>query len=133
MRANGLKSMSDRYDLLKEYAGVLSEADYTHAETHAQTRFLTPEGGSLTSSATGARVGQSFVVEYRNVGRKLKRKVLIDVVEQQFGSSGVRIINILFDKGKLEEKHVSSCAHTPTFLARLLTLFLCFRLPRSRC
>jgi DNA-directed RNA polymerase III subunit RPC3 len=55
-------------------------------------------------------VASSLTVEFANVAERMRRDLLRNVVEDKFGGAAIRIMNILRDKGKLEEKHISKLA-----------------------
>ena len=108
LRSSGSSgSGPSRFELLAEYAGVLSAVDNVSPEAQS-TRFLAPVGSGTTISAGGSRAPQTFTIEYANITRSLKRALLRNVVENQFSSAATRIMSILMTMGKLEEKHVRS-------------------------
>ena len=65
----------------------------------------TVKGTSI--GAGGSRTPSQLHVEFGNAARILRAQLLRNVVEAQFGISGSRIMALLRDMGKLEEKHVS--------------------------
>ncbi|KAF9943339.1 DNA-directed RNA polymerase III subunit RPC3 [Mortierella alpina] len=69
------------------------------------------------------RSGQ-YVVDLKKAARTLKRKLIQDVVMTRFGAPYVRIMNLLLDKGKLEEKQISRLSMLPvkTVREKLTTL-----------
>ncbi|KAI0797830.1 RNA polymerase III subunit RPC82-domain-containing protein [Abortiporus biennis] len=79
--------------LLKEYYGILAAADNP-----------TPAGraGSFISIN-----GSKVQVEYELIGRRLKRRVLETVARERHGDDAVRIIRLLLDTGKMDEKQIS--------------------------
>ncbi|CAD6942865.1 unnamed protein product [Tilletia controversa] len=81
-------------------------------------------GAGTTVSAGGTRVSNVYVVEYAEICARLKRAALKDVVGEKFGPAAVRVIGVLLEKGKLEEKYISklgllSLSHTRHICARL--------------
>ncbi|KAK0564754.1 RNA polymerase III subunit C82 [Tilletia horrida] len=90
----------------------------------ASSRASRTGGSGTTVSAGGTRVSNVFVVEYAEICGRLKRAILKDVVAEKFGSAAVRVIGVLLEKGKLEEKYISklgllSLSHTRHICARL--------------
>ncbi|KAE8237588.1 hypothetical protein A4X13_0g8726, partial [Tilletia indica] len=90
----------------------------------ASTRLSKAGGGGTTVSAGGTRVSNVYVVEYAEICSRLKRAILKDVVGEKFGPAAVRVIGVLLEKGKLEEKYISklgllSLSHTRHICARL--------------
>ncbi|PWN48007.1 hypothetical protein IE53DRAFT_389826 [Violaceomyces palustris] len=98
-----------RQELLAEYCSVLSHSEDISSRAKS-IRFVAPSGDGTTRSAGGAKVSSSFTVEYRNTAERMRRDVLRNVVEEKFGTSAVRIMGILREKGKLEEKHIAKLA-----------------------
>ncbi|MCO5549725.1 hypothetical protein L7F22_003198 [Adiantum nelumboides] len=63
-------------------------------------------------------------VEYRNAARLMRYAILRTVIEAQFGANGLRVITLLQDLGKLDEKQISkvcliSMSETRDVCARL--------------
>lgn len=78
--------------LLKDYIGMLSSADSP-----------TPAGRAASFvSMAGAKVQ----VEFEIVCRRLRRRVLEAVTRERHGNDGVRILRLLLDTGKMDEKQV---------------------------
>ncbi|RDB21019.1 DNA-directed RNA polymerase III subunit RPC3 [Hypsizygus marmoreus] len=78
---------------IKEYLGMLSSADNP-----------TPAGRAGTFVSFGSSKVQ---VEFEIVGRRLRRRVLEAVTRERHGVRGLRILRLLLDTGKLDEKQVS--------------------------
>ncbi|KAF8078149.1 RNA polymerase III subunit RPC82-domain-containing protein [Lyophyllum atratum] len=78
---------------IKEYLGMLSSADNP-----------TPAGraGAFVSYSSS-----KVQVEFEIVGRRLRRRVLESVARERHGVEGVRILRLLLDTGKMDEKQVS--------------------------
>lgn len=78
--------------LLKDYLGILAAADNP-----------TPAGRAASFvSVSGSKVQ----VEFEIVGRRLRRRVLEAVTRERHGDEGVRIVRLLLDTGKMDEKQV---------------------------
>lgn len=78
--------------LLKDYCGIMASADNP-----------TPAGRAASFlSLTGSKVQ----VEFELVGSRLKRKVLEAVTREKHGDDGVRIVSLLLQTGKMDEKQV---------------------------
>ncbi|KAG6812756.1 hypothetical protein H0H92_000671 [Tricholoma furcatifolium] len=78
---------------IKDYLGMLSSADNP-----------TPAGkaGSFISFSSS-----KIQVEFEIVGRRLRRRVLESVARERHGTEGVRILRLLLDTGKMDEKQIS--------------------------
>ncbi|KAG6909829.1 hypothetical protein DXG01_015102 [Tephrocybe rancida] len=78
---------------IKDYLGMLSSADNP-----------TPAGraGSFISYTSS-----KIQVEFEIIGRRLRRRVLESVARERHGVEGVRILRLLMDTGKMDEKQVS--------------------------
>ncbi|KAL1923241.1 uncharacterized protein VTP21DRAFT_9617 [Calcarisporiella thermophila] len=48
-----------------------------------------------------------YYVNFTNIGTHMKRRILETVVQEKFGATGCRLLRILLEKGKLEEKHLA--------------------------
>jgi DNA-directed RNA polymerase III subunit RPC3 len=79
--------------LLNDYIGMLLSADSP-----------TPAGRAVSFvSLTGSKVQ----VEFEIVCRRLRRLVLEAVTRERHGDDGVRILRLLLNTGKMDEKQVS--------------------------
>jgi DNA-directed RNA polymerase III subunit RPC3 len=77
---------------VKEYLGMLSCGDNP-----------TPAGKAASFvSFTSSKVQ----VEFDIIGRRLRRYVLESVTREKHGSEGVRILRLLMDMGKMDDKQV---------------------------
>ncbi|KAG6836612.1 hypothetical protein H0H93_006033 [Arthromyces matolae] len=78
---------------IKDYLGMLSAADNP-----------TPAGraGSFISFSSS-----KVQIEFELIGRRLRRRVLESVARDRHGAEGVRILRLLMDTGKMDEKQVS--------------------------
>ncbi|KAG6874316.1 hypothetical protein C0995_001541 [Termitomyces sp. Mi166 len=81
---------------IKDYLGMLSAADNP-----------TPTGraGSFISFSSS-----KVQVEFEIIGRRLRRRVLESVTRERHGAEGVRILRLLLNTGKMDEKQVSKIA-----------------------
>jgi DNA-directed RNA polymerase III subunit RPC3 len=87
----------------KEYLGILSSADNP-----------TPAGRATSFVSFGSSKVQ---VEFELVCGRLRRGVLESVTRERHGIAGVRILRLLLETGKLDEKQVrlsNSCTPTLT-------------------
>ena len=84
---------SSKLSHIKEYLGLLSGADNpTRAgRAAAFTSFLSSK----------------VQVEFDIVCKRLRRRVLEAVTRERHGNEGVRILRLLLDTGKMDEKQVS--------------------------
>lgn len=80
--------------LLKDYCGILASADNPTPAGHAQS-FITLNGSKVQ-------------VEFDIVSRRLKRRILESVARERHGDAAVRIIRLLLQTGKMDEKQVRS-------------------------
>lgn len=51
--------------------------------------------------------GSKVQVEFEIVGRRLRRRVLETVARERHGDDGVRVVRLLLDSGKMDEKQIS--------------------------
>lgn len=78
--------------LIKHYIGILSAADNP-----------TPAGkASSFVSMTNSKVQ----VEFEIIARRLRKRILENVTRERHGDEGVRILRLLMDMGKMDEKQV---------------------------
>nr|GAT44919.1 predicted protein [Mycena chlorophos] len=84
---------------IKEYIGILSGADNP-----------TPAGrnGVFLSFNSG-----KVHVEFETICRRLRRRVLKSVTRERHGVEGVRILRLLLDTGKMDEKQISKVVMIP--------------------
>lgn len=78
--------------LLNDYIGMLSSADSP-----------TPAGRAASFVSL---VGSKVQVEFEIVCGRLRRRVLEAVTRERHGDDGVRILRLLLDTGKMDEKQV---------------------------
>ena len=78
--------------MLKDYCGILAAADNP-----------TPSGkaGSFISLN-----GSKVQVEFQIIGNRLRRRILEAVTRERHGDEGVRILSLLLNTGKMDEKQV---------------------------
>ncbi|KAI0933160.1 hypothetical protein AcV7_004715 [Taiwanofungus camphoratus] len=79
--------------LLKDYLGILTSADNP-----------TPAGRAASFISLN---GSKVQVEFEIVGRRLRRRVLEAITRERHGDDGVRIVRLLLDTGKMDEKQIS--------------------------
>jgi DNA-directed RNA polymerase III subunit RPC3 len=95
--SNGLVLSSSKKpsntSLLKDYIGMLSSADSPTSAGRA---------ASFVSLA-----GSKVQVEFEIVCRRLRKLVLEAVTRERHGDDGVRILRLLLDTGKMDEKQVT--------------------------
>lgn len=87
--------------VLKDYIGMLSSADSPTQAGRAASFISLGGGGSSSSSSTKVQV------EFGVVCGRLRRRVLEAVARERHGDDGVRILRLLLDTGKMDEKQVS--------------------------
>jgi DNA-directed RNA polymerase III subunit RPC3 len=96
----GLAFASDRKSsnmtLVKEYLGMLACAD-NPTLAGRQASFV---------SLSGSKVQ----VEFEIIARRLRRRVLETAVREKHGDEGVRILRLLLETGKMDEKQVGTKA-----------------------
>ncbi|KAH7107752.1 RNA polymerase III subunit RPC82-domain-containing protein [Auriculariales sp. MPI-PUGE-AT-0066] len=93
--ATSASKSSSTTTLVKEFVGILSAADNP-----------TPAGIAGAFLSTSATVGK-VQVEYDTIHRRLRRRVLEGVVRERFGEDSVRLVRILMDTGKMDDKHLA--------------------------
>ncbi|EGN96168.1 hypothetical protein SERLA73DRAFT_94223 [Serpula lacrymans var. lacrymans S7.3] len=97
--ASGLVTSSKKApvaSLVKNYLGLLSSADNP-----------TPSG---QAAAFVSLSDNKVHVEFDVVNKRLRRRVLEAVTRERHGDDGVRILRLLLDTGKMDEKQVSKVA-----------------------
>ncbi|TFK67900.1 hypothetical protein BDN72DRAFT_842495 [Pluteus cervinus] len=78
---------------IKEYLGILSSSDNP-----------TPAGKEASFVTFGSSKVQ---VEFEVIGRRLRRRILESVTRERYGKEGLRVLRLLLDAGKLDEKQIS--------------------------
>ncbi|KAH7877894.1 RNA polymerase III subunit RPC82 helix-turn-helix domain-containing protein [Lentinula edodes] len=89
---------------IKEYLGILSSADNPTPAGRA--------GAFLELSSKGGGSGKVQML-FDVVARRLRRQVLEGVARERHGSEGVRVVRLLMDTGKLDEKQISKHVMMP--------------------
>ncbi|KAJ7445774.1 RNA polymerase III subunit RPC82-domain-containing protein [Mycena galericulata] len=84
---------------IKDYLGMLSSADNP-----------TPAGRASAFLSFGASKVQ---VEFETICKRLRRRVLESVTRERHGVEGVRIVRLLLDTGKMDEKQISKVVMVP--------------------
>ncbi|KAF7983053.1 hypothetical protein HWV62_23943 [Athelia sp. TMB] len=87
---------SSNVNLLKDYIGMLSSTDNP-----------TPAGRAASFLSM---VGSKVQVEFEIVCRRLRRRVLEAVTRERHGEDGVRLLRLLLNTGKMDEKQISKVA-----------------------
>lgn len=82
--------------LINEYCQILSSQDCP-GPLGSQNRFLMKSSNN-----------KEYHVAYETVCARIKRSLVDSLVREQFGPEAARIVNIVLDKGKLEEKHIAT-------------------------
>lgn len=94
--SNGLAVTSSRkpsnVSLVKDYIGMLASVDNP-----------TPAGRTASFLSLA---GPKVQVEFEIVCRRLRSRVLEAVTRERHGEDGVRILRLLLDTGKMDEKQV---------------------------
>jgi DNA-directed RNA polymerase III subunit RPC3 len=85
---------NQKLSLVKEYAGWLAATDNPSPAGRA--------GSHISFLGTG-----KVQVEYEVTLHRLRLRLLETVVRERHGPDAVRIIRVLLDHGKMDEKHVS--------------------------
>ncbi|EAU88388.2 hypothetical protein CC1G_05154 [Coprinopsis cinerea okayama7 len=78
---------------VKDYVGLLAAADNP-----------TPAGKAGAFLSFG---GSKVQVDYETISRRLRRRLLEAMAQEKHGPEGVRIIRLLLDTGKMDEKQIS--------------------------
>jgi len=82
--------------LIKDYLSLLASSD---------------NPTSAGRAASFVSFGSSKVqVEFEIIGRRLRRRVLEAVTRERHGDEGVRVLRLLLDSGKMDEKQISKVA-----------------------
>ncbi|KAG8947303.1 RNA polymerase III subunit C82 [Tulasnella sp. 424] len=112
---NGIRTTKKSYNpSVKDYIALLCNDD-NHTPAGLASAFLAPVSGG------GGGSGR-VTVEFDRIGRRLKQRVYESNVRERFGDDAVKVIRILMDKGKMDEKHLSKVALiAPNVLRPLLT------------
>ncbi|KAJ1026931.1 hypothetical protein NDA16_002224 [Ustilago loliicola] len=102
-------SLPTRQEFLAEYCAIFSNSEDMSGKSKT-LRLMAPASDSSTKTAGGSKVASSLTIEFSNVAERMRRDLLRNVIEEKFGTAAIRIMNILREKGKLEEKHISKLA-----------------------
>ncbi|KAF8522102.1 hypothetical protein BU17DRAFT_45192 [Hysterangium stoloniferum] len=87
------------HTLLKEYLAILACADNP-----------TPAGRAASFVSVGGGGTGKVQVEFEIICRRLRQRVLEAVARERYGDDAVRIIRVLLDTDKMDEKHVTKVA-----------------------
>ncbi|KAG8863734.1 RNA polymerase III subunit C82 [Tulasnella sp. 330] len=100
---------------IRDYLTLLTNADDDNTATGRAAAFM--------AGATSGADGQGKVtVEFEVIGTRLKQKAFEGALRDRFGDDAVKVVRILLDKGKLDEKHLAKISlMAPSTLRSLLT------------
>ncbi|KAJ7197221.1 hypothetical protein GGX14DRAFT_668649, partial [Mycena pura] len=84
---------------IQEYLGILASADNP-----------TPAGRAAAFISLAASKAQ---VEFETVCKRIRRRVLESVTRERHGLEGLRILRLLLDMGKMDEKQISKVVMIP--------------------
>ncbi|THV07850.1 hypothetical protein K435DRAFT_815128 [Dendrothele bispora CBS 962.96] len=102
---------------IKEYIGMLSSADNPTSQGSA-AKFLSTTRASSGRGGGGGKIQ----VEFDVIIRRLRRRVLESVAREKYGTEGLRIVRLLLDEGKMDEKQIAkSTLMPPQSIRPLLT------------
>ncbi|KAF7338623.1 RNA polymerase III subunit C3 [Mycena venus] len=91
---------------IKDYLGLLACADNP-----------TPAG---RAAAFLSHASSKVQVEFETICKRLRRRVLESVTRERHGAMGVRILRLLLDSGKMDEKQISKVVMMPNNAVRPL-------------
>jgi DNA-directed RNA polymerase III subunit RPC3 len=92
-------SSNSASSIVKEYINIMCAADNPTTLGKASS-FMSSQGSN------GGNGGTKIQVEFEIIRRRLRLRVFEGVVREKWGDNGVKIVRILMDKGKMDEKHV---------------------------
>ncbi|KAG1858366.1 RNA polymerase III subunit RPC82-domain-containing protein [Suillus subalutaceus] len=92
--------------LVKDYLGLMSAVDNP-----------TPAGKAASFISL---IDNKVYVEFGIVSKRLRRRVLEAVARERHGDDGVRIVRLLLDIGKMDEKQIAKVAMMPNNVVRPL-------------
>ncbi|KAG1819506.1 RNA polymerase III subunit RPC82-domain-containing protein [Suillus subaureus] len=92
--------------LVKDYLGLMSAVDNP-----------TPAGKAASFISL---IDNKVYVEFGLVSKRLRRRVLEAVARERHGDDGVRIVRLLLDIGKMDEKQIAKVAMMPNNVVRPL-------------
>jgi DNA-directed RNA polymerase III subunit RPC3 len=96
--------------LVKDYLGLMSAVDNP-----------TPAGKAASFISI---IDNKVYVEFEIVSKRLRRRVLEAVARERHGDDGVRIVRLLLDIGKMDEKQIAKVAMMPNNVVRPLLAVL---------
>lgn len=102
-------SLPSKQEFLAEYSAIFSHSEDVSGRSKS-LRLMAPASDSTTKTAGGSKVASTLTIEFGNLAEGMRKDLLRNVVEEKFGTAAIRIMNILREKGKLEEKHISKLA-----------------------
>lgn len=98
--------------LISEIVAVLLGAGDT-SRNGVRRRLLSPSTVVKSNAMANNRAPSQLHIEFGNASRLLRDEMMRNVVDSQFGSLAIRIMSLLRDMGKLEEKHISKMMLMP--------------------
>ncbi|KAF5372865.1 hypothetical protein D9758_001710 [Tetrapyrgos nigripes] len=99
------KSLPSSTTCIKDYIGMLSCADNPTPQGRAQAFLSFTRSSSGASSSAG---GGKIQIDFDIIAKRLRRKLLETVTKEKFGAEGLRIVRLLLDGGKMDEKQITS-------------------------
>lgn len=91
---------------VRDYIQILTNAEDEDSPTGRASAFM--------AKVTGGGGGEGRVtVEFEVIGKRLKLKTFEDAIKDRFGHDAIKVVRILLQMGKLDEKHVRSCGLSP--------------------
>ncbi|POG69344.1 hypothetical protein GLOIN_2v1627688, partial [Rhizophagus irregularis DAOM 181602=DAOM 197198] len=72
-----------------------------------------------------------YIIRYNEICESLKKEIFEDVIMEKYGFKGVRIVRLLYEKGKLDEKAVTYRINERGFCTNTSNLSSCQEVPRS--
>lgn len=109
---NELGSEPAQSSLLGEVVAILLGAGDL-SRTGISKRLVSPSEKVKGASIGSTRSPSQLHIEFGNAARLLRSEMLRNVVAAQFGEAGTRVMSLLRDMGKLEEKHISKMTLMP--------------------
>ena len=93
--------------MMREYVSILCAAD-NPTEAGRQSAFMSYTGlPGAVGGGGGTGGGKKVAIEYENIGRRLRFKIFETFVRERWGELAIRVLRLLIDKGKMDEKQVS--------------------------
>jgi len=93
---------------MREYVNILCAADNPTESGRRSTSYTGLSGAVGGGGGTGG--GKKVAIEYENVGRRLRFKIFETFVRERWGELAIRVLRLLIDKGKMDEKQIAKIA-----------------------